>query len=321
MVQRIWLIASNTFVETIRQPVFCLILLIAGYLIGFSPCLAMFTMLENLKLVQDMGLATLFLAGLALAVFSSYTVVTQEIEKRTVLTLMAKPVGRVDFVFGKFLGIAAGIAVAAYLLTTILLFTLRVGVKGAAYSEIDHVALWFELGAVLASVLLALSANYFFDKPFTSSVVLYGLIVFTLCLVVAGFVDSKGRLQPFFANMDGQTAIACGVLLMGVLVLTAAALAVATRANFGVTLTVCVVLFLLGLVSDYLFGRHASTSLMARIAYAALPNLQVFWLSDALAAKKTIPLGYVCRVAGYASIYSFGLVLAAASLFQEREIS
>lgn len=321
MIQKIWLIASNTFIETIRQPVFCLILFIAGYLIGFSPCFAMFTMLENVKLVQDMGLATIFLAGLALAVFSSYTMVTQEIEKRTVLTLMAKPVGRAEFILGKYLGIAAGIAAAHYLLTIILVLTIRVGVKGAAYSEVDHVALFAELAAVFSVLVLALSANYFFDNPFTSSAILYGLLVFTLFFVAAGFLNNKWQLQPFFANMDGQTVIACAVLLMGVLLLAAAALAVATRANFAIILVVCVVLFVLGLVSDYLFGRHAGSNVMASVAYAALPNLQIFWLADALGARKTIPLSYVCRVAGYASLYSSALILAAVTLFQEREIS
>lgn len=321
MARKIWLITCNTFIETMRQPVFCLIVFISGYIIAFSPCFAMFTMLENTQLVQDMGLATMLLSGLALSVFSAFNVVTQEIDRRTALTLLAKPVGRLEFIVGKYLGIAGGLAVAMYLLGIVLVLTVRIGVPEAAYMELDHVALWAVLIAAVLTPVLGAAANYFFDKPFTSSAMLYGLVVFTIAIGVAGFLDEKGKAQAFFANMDSQTVTACLLLLMAVWVLAAAAVAVSTRANFGVTLLVCVTLFMLGLVSDYLFGRHAATSALARVMYAAVPNLQVFWMADALADKKTIPLEYVCRAGGYAGAYALGLVFVAAALFQEREMS
>jgi len=321
MIRKVWLIASNTFVETLRQPVFCLIVFIAGYLIAFSPCFTMFTLLENVKLVQDMGLASIFLAGLTLAVFSAYNVISQEIEKRTVLTLMSKPVGRVEFILGKYLGIAGALAIGLYLLLALLVLTVRIGVPEAAYTKLDRVALWIEMVAILVTVVLGISANYFFDKPFTSSTMLYGAVVFTVCLVTAGFLDKNGQPQTFFANMSVPTVVAGVLLLMGVLVLAAAAVAVATRANFGITLVVCALVFLLGLMSDYLFGRHAGTSVVARVVYALVPNLQVFWVTDAVTSNRPIPFGYVCKVGCYAGVYSLGMVMAGVALFQEREIS
>ena len=321
MMQRIWLIASTTFIETIRQPVFCLVVLIAGSMIGFSPCFAMFTMLEGVKLVRDMGLGSMMLAGLALAAFSASSAIAQEIHKKTVLTLMAKPVGRFEFIVCKYLGIAAGLAVAMYLLSVVLVLTVRIGVPEAAYTKLDHLALWAELAAVLGAVVIGVAANYFFDKSFTASAVLYGLITFTVCFVAVCFVDAKGELQPFSKGADPQLLKACLLLLMGVLVLAAVAVAVASRGDFGVTLFVCTLVFLLGLVSDYLFGRPEAGSLVARVAYAAVPNLQVFLMADAVNSDKPIPLGYIWRAGAYASLYSSALILVALSLFQEREIS
>ena len=321
MIRKVLLIASNTFVEALRQPVFCLIVFIAGYLIAFSPCFTMFTLLENVKLVQDMGLASMFLAGLTLAVFSAYNVLSQEIERKTVLTLMSKPVGRVEFILGKYLGIAGALSVGMYLLMVVLVLTVRIGVPEAAYSKLDRVALWLEVGAVLVTVALGAGANYFFDKPFTSSTMLYGVVVFSVSLVTAGFLDKSGKPQAFFANMDVQTVVAGGLLLMGVLVLAAAAVAVATRANFGITLIVCALVFLLGLMSDFLFGRHAGTSILARVLYTLVPNLQAFWVTDAVTSGRPIPFSYVCRVGCYAGVYSLAMVMAGVALFQEREIS
>jgi len=213
------------------------------------------------------------------------------------------------------------LGVAMYLLMVVLVLTIRLGVPEAAYTQLDYPALVAELVAVGVTILLGVAANYFFDKPFTSSAVLFGLVVFSICFLGVAFINSQWRLQPFFARMSGQTVVACGLLLMAVWVLAAAAVAVATRANFGLSLFVCTMLFLLGLVSDYLFGRYAESSVLARVAYAASPNLQVFWMADALDVKKAIPLSYVCRVGGYAGGYAAALILLAMGLFQRREIS
>ncbi len=334
MIQRIWLIAATTFIETIRQPVYCLIIFIAGYLIGFSPCFTMFTMLEGVKLVRDMGLGSMMLAGLALGVFSASSVITQELEKRTVLTLMSKPVGRFEWIVGKYLGIAAGLAAAMYILSIVLQFTTRMGVPEAAYTKLDYYPLWAELAAFFGAVFIGIAANYFFDKSFTATAVVYGLATFTLCFVAVSFVSKSGELQAFSKGVDFQLAKACALVTMAVLVLAAAAVAVATRGNFAAALVVCVVLFMLGLVSDYLFGRPAveeasqAVTTAARVkvwlahaAYAALPNLQVFWMSDAVNDKKTIPLAYLARAAAYAGLYASGLICVALCLFQEREMS
>ena len=60
---------------------------------------------------------------------------------------------------------------------------------------------------------------------------------------------------------------------------------------------------------------------LARVAYAAVPNLQVFWMADAINDKKSIPFSYMARAGAYALLYATGLLFVALSLFQEREIA
>jgi hypothetical protein len=90
------------------------------------------------------------------------------------------------------------------------------------------------------------------------------------------------------------------------LVLAAIALALITRLDLVPTLAVCTVIFLAGLMTDYLLGHAAKTSYLAAFAYNLIPNWEHFWLADALAGDGTIPWLYVGRVTVYAIFYLIG---------------
>ena len=62
-------IAKNSFTEVVRQPAYGILVLVGMALIAFSPVVTAFTMMEDVKLVVDMGLGTIFMVGIALAVF------------------------------------------------------------------------------------------------------------------------------------------------------------------------------------------------------------------------------------------------------------
>ena len=86
MIKSIFAIARNTFIETLRQPAFYLVILLSSLLIIFSRNFAMFSLLENIKMVKDMGLATILLSGLIISVLNAAAVVSNEIENKTALT-------------------------------------------------------------------------------------------------------------------------------------------------------------------------------------------------------------------------------------------
>ena len=77
-------IARNTFTESIRQPIFAVVLLVAGLALSLNPSLSAYTLEDDNKLLIDMGLSTLFLAGLALTAFTATSVLSNEIQQRTV---------------------------------------------------------------------------------------------------------------------------------------------------------------------------------------------------------------------------------------------
>ena len=86
------------------------------------------------------------------------------------------------------------------------------------------------------------------------------------------------------------------------------------------TLMVCVLVFLLGLLNDYLFGRFAHTHTVAKVCYMVTPNLQLFWPADALTQGHPFTPGYVGLVSGYTVLYTGSLLALAVALFQQREV-
>jgi ABC-2 type transport system permease protein len=105
-------IAHNTFTETIRQPVYGLILLVTAGMMYSCIAFAGFSLDDDDKLLKEFGLSTLLMGGLFLAAFSAAGILAGEIENKTVLTVISKPIGRALFILGKFLGLVAALTIA-----------------------------------------------------------------------------------------------------------------------------------------------------------------------------------------------------------------
>ncbi len=136
---RMSLIAGNTFLEAVRQRLFLFLVVVAAALVGgaqffqsfdFGPDLGA----ASLKFLLDFGQGALVFFGSALTITATAQLFFSEIENRTALTLLAKPVWRAEFVFGKFLGVWAVVGVFCTLLTGLLvgLLWLRTGALLAA---------------------------------------------------------------------------------------------------------------------------------------------------------------------------------------------
>jgi len=105
-------IAKNTLFETIRQPVVLLLVAVSVVLTIFSGLMPMYTLsYQDTKMVKDMGFSTATLCGLLVAFFSASTAISGEIEKKTALTVLSKPVSRLEFILGKYLGIMGTVVV------------------------------------------------------------------------------------------------------------------------------------------------------------------------------------------------------------------
>lgn len=102
-------IALATAKEAIRQPAFFVLAFLAFASLVISIFVPYFTFNEDIKMYKDTGLTTISFACLLLALLTSSSTVAEEIEGKTAVTLLSKPINRRQFIFGKFLGIELGV--------------------------------------------------------------------------------------------------------------------------------------------------------------------------------------------------------------------
>jgi hypothetical protein len=126
-----------------------------------------------------------------------------------------------------------------------------------AYGSTDLFAVGiFALALVLAYSLGGFS-NFFLRRPFVSDAVFCLILMTTVAFVVINFYDKTGTAQPFAKGVDWRMIPAAVLVLFALWILAALALACSTRLDMIPTLAICSSLFLLGIMSDYLFGRRA----------------------------------------------------------------
>ena len=317
-------IASNAFMELIRQPVFLLLMTAAAVFAVFLASIPYFGFGDDPKLVKDSVLAVMLLAGLFGAVLCASNSVAREIRAGTALAVLAKPVSRAQFLLAKYAGLAAALTVLAYVNLIAVLLASRMAYD--SYGSTDWFALGVFYGALVVAYMLGGFSNFFLRRPFVSDAVLSVASVTTLAFFLINFFNKEGKLQAFAEGVDWRMARAAILILFALWILAALALACSTRLEMISTLAVCSAFFLLGLMSDFLLGRYTDTGpwwlkTICNVVYTILPNWQQLWLADALAEGSTIPLRYIVTAFGYVVAYVGAALALALYLFEDRELS
>ena len=324
MFQRLYTIAANTFVETIRQPIYSVILLATGLLLVLNVSLAAFTLDDDDKLLLDLGLSTLLLSGLFLSAFSAAGVLSSEIDNKTVLVVLSKPITRPLFIIGKFVGLLAALLVAFYLSFLIFVLCQRHGVLQNTSDPWDAPALALGMGSICVALVGAALCNFLYGKDFPTSAIAFLVPLLTVGLALVAKLDEHWNLIPFGSNfVGGQVVIAGYLVFLAVTITTAVALAASTRFGQVITLVICSAVLALGFAADYAFGQYEETSRLAAVAYRVVPNMGPFWVIDGLNAATqdtTVTFSYVVYVTGYALLITTGILGMAVAAFQRREV-
>jgi len=217
----IYRVAKATFNEAWRRRFLNGILIFAILIIGSS---WVFTYLQpgaELKMLIDVGLGSIRFFGMLIAIFLGVRLIPDEIEKRTIYTLLAKPVTRTQFLFGKFFGGLGTLATnvlfmgaAFYVVFAIKAphFKYMAPEEGPAYS------MEFMYANVAKAIMLA-----FFELALVMGIAVVGSVVFSwiLAAIFSFFVYFVGQMSSFFghlASIEGQEAVgpAARVFLLAV---------------------------------------------------------------------------------------------------------
>jgi ABC-type transport system involved in multi-copper enzyme maturation permease subunit len=218
MLSRVALVAWHVFKENVRDRVLYVIVGFAVLLVAASFLIGQITAGQDLKIIKDLGLATIELAGLAIAVFLGVGLVAREIERRSIFSLLAKPLPRGEFILGKYAGLLLTILVNVALMT--VAFYAMLGWMGA--TSPDYVRRSWEAPAADPSLLLAivlifcqlalLTAVALFFSTFSSSTLVS--VVLTLGVWIAGLESHELRhLREFVNSPAAPVAAAVGWVL------------------------------------------------------------------------------------------------------------
>ena len=314
-------IATNAFMELIRQPIFLLLMTASVSFEVFLSCVYYFGFGEEPKLIKNSALAVMFLAGLFGAVLSASSSVGREIRTGTALAVLAKPVGRARFLLAKYVGLVLALTVLTYVNCIGALLATRMSFD--SYGEIDTPGLAMFAGALTLAYLVAGFTNFFLRRTFVSDAVFGVVVLLSLAFIALQFIErDAARMMGNYKGIDWRVIPASVLILMALLVLASIALACSTRFDTVPTLAICTGIFLMGLVSDYFWGtRAANGSWWASALYTATPNWQLFWVADVLEGDRKIPLAYLGKAAGYAVGYIGAVLALALVFFEDRELN
>jgi hypothetical protein len=168
------------------------------------------------------------------------------------------------------------------------------------------------------------------------------------------FIDRQWKFNPQDNGINTVDIYGSVLLLLAAIIIVALAVAFSSRFNIVVTLSACIGIFLLGLVSDYAFGRLKGYEvknlqsgqyeffeandlpedddkydlenkvpqryLWGQIGRFLVPNLQIFWISDAIYEGSQVPAKYIVITASYALCYTTAILALAIALFQRRQV-
>jgi ABC-type transport system involved in multi-copper enzyme maturation permease subunit len=168
---RIWAIASNGFREVIRDRIFYLIGLFTLLLLLALRLLPEVAATTQDKIFLDVGLGSIEFLGVIVAVFVGTGLINKEIEKRTVLVLIPKPVTRAEFIIGKHLGLS-GVLVILTVATTLIYLILL------SFSKIEY---------PLASILVATLYLFLKLSLLTAVALVFGVFTSSLLATLLTF--------------------------------------------------------------------------------------------------------------------------------------
>ena len=343
---RIYAIAKNTQKEAISQPVVILIISLISVGVFLSQFITFFSLGAEDGMLRDTCLASVTIGGLLIAIFASASVISDEIEKKTVMTVLCKPVARHEFIIGKYIGILLTLVISYGIFSTVFCFTIWCSESPTVQGLFT---LWWRNAPITQGHLAGwLGEDTQHPEQIASGMAVIGSLAGSAWLFTQKLVpDFLKALLMSFAEVS---------------ILAGAAVAASTRLPTVLNAVVSATFFVVGHIQGYLLmafypldglGRRMTAEVdkmsmfavflkhptlgVAKVFHAILPDLESFNYSSRIAFDlptfkdittggvqvfdSAIPIGLLCQTLLYAALYSGILVLLAIISFRNREVT
>ena len=283
---RVFAITFNTLTELTRLRVFYVLLVFALLLIGSSVFMAQFSFQQEFQILKDVSLGAISIFTSLLAIVATARLLPQDIEDRTVYTILAKPVPRFEYVLGKIAGVLLLLAISTLVMSAAFLVVLYLREQAVIHATLRQMT-----GAPpeqLADALRAIRSSALNIDIFPGIIIIY----LKACLLAALtlFVST-------FASTNIFTIVVMAfVYFIGHLQATA---------------------------REYWLQEHSSgllTRIFLAIVALLFPDLQTFNLVDDIVAGTAISMAVFAKTALLGIFYTTIYTLLAAFVFYGKEL-
>jgi Na+-transporting NADH:ubiquinone oxidoreductase subunit NqrD len=302
-------VAVAAFREALRQPMFWLIAVLATLLIAVSMVIPYFTLGDDYKLMKQVGFDAVMLFSGLFGLLTASVSVNEEIEGRTAITVISKPVSRRQFFIGKYLGILLACWVMTLMLGWVLTWALHIKPR---FDPLDDVV-----------------------DPMPYQVTQWVTPkIEKLVPTSEGGAWARGMGAWFGETLAHHLGLAR--IFGQVMILLGICTALATRVQFVVNLVICLGVFLIGNLSPIMVhvtdkpGNESNPALqlvrfIAQLFNAVFPSLDAFDMGPAIIRDTPLSTisfaGFVATVLLYALLYTGITILGGLVLFEDRDLA
>jgi ABC-type Na+ efflux pump permease subunit len=283
---RVYAITINTLTELTRLKVFYVLLVFALLLIGSSIFMAQFTFQQEFQILKDVSLGAMSIFTSLLAIVATARLIPQDIEDRTVYTILAKPVPRFEYLLGKIAGVLLLLAISTLVMSAVFLLVLYAREQTVLHMTMRQMSM--APREQVEDALRAVRSSALNIDIFPGIIIIY----LKACLLAALtlFVSTFATTNIF------TIVVMAFVYFIGHLQATA---------------------------REYWLQEHSS-GLVTRVFLALVallfPDLQAFNLVDDIVAGAAIPLGLFLKTALLGIFYTIIYTLLAAFVFYGKEL-
>ena len=286
-------IARATLKEAIRQPIYAMLMLVAVLILLVNTWVPFFSLGEDTKMYKDCGLATLLISSILLSVWTASFSIADEIDGKTAMTLLSKPITRRQFILGKYLGILQAVL---WLLIPLTIAFLALTYYKVGYDSKESGAKTLDFFVWHAQVL----------GPVT--------------------IDWPQLLPERVAEVKN---IIPGVILifLETAVLAAISVVISTRLPMIVNMVACFAIFVVGHLTPVIVAAAGNSPnlefvpFIAQLSATVLPTLENFNMSAPIATGRMVPADYLGYSAIYCLSYCCAAILMAFILFEDRDLA
>ena len=283
---RIYAITINTVTELTRLKVFYVLLVFALVLIGSSIFMAQFSFQQEFQILKDVSLGAISIFTSLLAIVATARLLPQDLEDRTLYTILAKPVPRFEYVLGKIAGVLLLLAISTVLMGAAFLLVLYMREQAVVHTTLRQMS-----GAPsdqVTDALRVIRSSAFNIDIFPGIVIIYlkACLLAALTLFVSTFATS---------NIFTIVVMAF-IYFIGHLEATA---------------------------REYWLQEHSSgliTRVFLAVVALVFPDLQAFNLVDDIVAGTAVSLAVFTKTAVLGIFYTTIYTLLAAFVFYRKEL-